>query len=161
MQARHVNQRAPSLLLLDVLDLQDHATASSAGRPSSSGDGGIQLLPDPGLGERVFVSLPHAVFSIRLSWLPSLAHALVTGIAWYPLTWLASTLLHCFLHVPPMSAWMLSFLKSFTCCLPSCQASSMLPLAPAGRFLFLCFKPFGCEGTVKVIASSSIPPVFW
>ena len=86
MQAKHVHQRALNLLLLDVLDLQDHGAAGSTGHPSSGEYGGIQLLPDPGLGERVFVSLPHAAFSVRLSWLPALAHALVSGVACHPLT---------------------------------------------------------------------------
>ncbi|KAK9866263.1 hypothetical protein WJX84_004267 [Apatococcus fuscideae] len=74
LQARRVSTPPPSLLLLDVIDLQDHAAGSRAHSTTSPG-GRVQLLPDPGLGERVFVSLPHAAFCLRLAWLPALAHA--------------------------------------------------------------------------------------
>ncbi|KAK9868688.1 hypothetical protein WJX84_011045 [Apatococcus fuscideae] len=79
LQAKRVSDRAQSLLLLDVLDLRDHEAASSAHPAGRTESESLQLLRDPAAGERVFVSLPHAVFSIRLSWLPALAHAFLKG----------------------------------------------------------------------------------
>ena len=81
VQAKRVSDQAPSLLLLDVLDLRDHGAGSLTSRPRHPDHGSLELLPDPGLAERLYASLPHAAFSICLSWLPALAHALLTGIA--------------------------------------------------------------------------------
>ena len=79
MQARLVSNPLPNLLLLDVLNLQNHHGSGVVQHMATARHGSIQLLPDPGMGDCVFVSLPHAAFSVRFAWMPALAHAFQQG----------------------------------------------------------------------------------
>ena len=81
MQAWLISEQRPKLLLLDVLDLRDPDMPASVQRQALAPPSQVKLLPDPGLGDRVFVSLAHAAYSIRLAWMPVLAPILQQGTA--------------------------------------------------------------------------------
>ena len=83
MQVPVVDQAPPSLLLLDLVDLQSQAAARSQPGSEQTGRVAMQLLPDEAAPERLFVRTQPAAWAITLSWLPALANFLAEGMSFY------------------------------------------------------------------------------
>jgi hypothetical protein len=69
---------APSLLLLDLVDLQGDAAHAEPAQPSATV---MRLLPDAAAPERLFVCSQSAAWAVTIGWLPALANFLAEGAA--------------------------------------------------------------------------------
>lgn len=78
MQVPLLNEAGPSLLLLDLIDLQV-LPATSAADGDATGHAALHLLPDEAAPELLYVRSQTASWAVTLSWLPALANFLAEG----------------------------------------------------------------------------------